>query len=36
MYNPNGASSIYVDLEINRPPTNLEARVFSTWPDMDK
>ena len=35
VYNPNGASSVTVDLENDRKPANLEEKLLRTWPDMD-
>jgi hypothetical protein len=33
--NPNGASSVSVDLENDRQPSNLEERLLRTWPARD-
>lgn len=33
MYNPNGASSVYVD-ETDREPVSVEERLLRTWPVM--
>jgi hypothetical protein len=36
MFNPNGASSVTVDLERDRPPANLVEWLLRTWPEMDR